>query len=316
MLEVAALAILRLDQVGALVHCSSAWAERTEPEEARLVLGAPSTEVALLGAFQRSSDAPLDAPARPIVRRGSGGGVALAGPGTVWMQLAMTRSNALVADCTADKLLNRMVRPLLRALTRVSSVPANYFGRDWVSAGHRPIAIVAFAHEAASGACLVEAVVGVNAPFVPSARASFRDKAPSTLAAVAGKASLDAQRVMEAIGTAYRDLAAETRELAPFDVPLETVPSEPAWRAFREEAIGTVAAGADASGRLRVGGELMASRDAIARLEELVAALPAGASPDEVGHVVDEALAAHGAITFGVRSLASLRDVIVVAAGQ
>ncbi|MCW5833524.1 MAG: hypothetical protein KIS78_14065, partial [Labilithrix sp.] len=70
-------------------------------------------------------------------------------------------------------------------------------------------------------------------------------------------------------------------------------------------------AGRDVDGRLRVGGELMASRDALARLEDLVASLPPDAGEDDVGRAVDEALTTRGAVTFGVRSLASVRDAIL-----
>ena len=98
----------------------------------------------------------------------------------------------------------------------------------------------------------------------------------------------------------------------------------------------TVAAGRDASGKLRVGGELMASTDAIARLEDRIASLRAGAGQSasqsaseaalalaletetetEIGRIVDESLTTGGAVTFGVRSLLSIRDVIVEARRQ
>jgi hypothetical protein len=232
------------------------------------------------------------------------------GPGTVWIQLSLARTDALVA-CTADKLLNRYVRPLLRALTRASGVPASYFGRDWVSAAHRPVALVAFAHEASTGSGLFEAIVAVRTPFAPSDRPSFLGKAPATLEELAGRA-LDAEAVAATILGAYRDLASDVRAVPAAEIaPATAVGSEPAWRATRDEAIGSIAAGRDASGRLRVGGELMASYDAIARLEDLVMALPPNATPDEIGRAVDEALTTAGAITFGVGSLASIRDAIV-----
>lgn len=55
----------------------------------------------------------------------------------------------------------------------------------------------------------------------------------------------------------------------------------------------------------------MASLDAVERLEELLATLAPDASADAVGRVVDDALASSGAVVFGVRSFASLRDVIL-----
>ena len=89
------------------------------------------------------------------------------------------------------------------------------------------------------------------------------------------------------------------------------VADEEPWAATREEAIGTIGAGRDRAGRLRIGGELMASVDALARLEDLIAELPADANAEDVGRAVDDALTTGGAVTFGVRSLETLRDVIL-----
>jgi hypothetical protein len=83
--------------------------------------------------------------------------------------------------------------------------------------------------------------------------------------------------------------------------------ADPPWAATREEAIGPIGAGRDAQGRFRVGGDLLVSRDALARLE---AAAPG--APD-IGSLVDEILAAPGVALDGVRSLATIRDVIAEA---
>ena len=312
------LAIERFDAPAReLAARSRAW-RADERMDASLLLGAPTDEALVLGAFQRASEIGSDAPEHSIVQRGSGGGAARVGAGSVWLQLALARPDALVA-CTPDKLLNRYVRPLLRALTKVTSTPASYFGRDWISAAHRPVALVAFAHEAKTNAALFEAIVAVSTPFAAPGRPSFLGKAPATLEEVAA-GSIDLARVVDAIADAYRELATSTVEVAPrapapvADEDLASASFRTAtWTATREEAIGLVAAGPDASGRLRVGGELMASSDAIARLEDRLGSLPAVASEDDVGRAVDEALTTGGAITFGVRSLASIRDVIVEA---
>lgn len=312
------LVVLRMAPAPAevLAARSCAWNE-IEGRDAELVAAAPSSGAVVLGAFQRATELgtmPATSTELPVVRRGSGGAAARVGPGCVWVQLALVRPDALVS-CTADKLLNRYVRPLRRALTRVTGHPANYFGRDWISAAHRPVALVGFAHDASSGRCLFEAILAVSAPFALSARPSFLGKEPATLEEIAGRSIEDAM-VMEAVASSYRELASESREVAPpalASMHRAVATLEPAWLAMRQEAIGTVASGPDAEGRLRVGGELMVSRDALARLEELVAALPVDASPEDVGRVVDDALTPRGAVTFGVRSLASVRDVIVEA---
>lgn len=276
--------------------------------DASLLVATPTDEALCLGAFQRPCDA---ARGRPLVRRGSGGGVVALGGGTLWVQLSLFRADALV-PCTADKLLNRYVRPLLRAITRVANVPASYFGRDWISVNQHPVGFVGFGHDGASGRALFEAVIGVNQPFALEARSSFRGKAPTTLAEAAGRA-IDADALRTAITAAYASIASETHDAAPPDVPADTqlVDESPVWSATREEAIGIVAAGRDASGKLRVGGELMASRDAIARLEDRIAALGPSPSLDAIGQAVDTAL--EGTALFGVRSLRSIRDVIAEA---
>ena len=312
------LAIERLEgSAEAFAARSCRWGP-TRGADALLAIGSPSDEGVVLGAFQRAGELGEIAGGARALRRGSGGGAARVGPGTVWIQLSLARPDALVA-CTPDKLLNRYVRPLLRALTRVAGVPASYFGRDWISAAHRPVALVGLGHEAATNRALFEAVVAVSTPVAAGERPSFLGKAPATLDEVAGR-SLDPHRLIEAVVDAYRTSASAQVDLeAEAQAPTSSIDDgtcEAAWSATREEAIGTIGAGRDASGRLRVGGELMASRDALARLEELLAALPPDASDDDVGRAVDDALGTGGAITFGVRSLASIRDVIVEARGR
>lgn len=311
------LAIERLEGTAAVFAARSRGWGPTSGADARLAIGSPSDEAVVLGAFQRSSELGDHADARAL-RRGSGGGAARVGPGTVWLQLSLARPDALVA-CTSDKLLNRYVRPLLRALTREAGAPVSYFGRDWISAAHRPVGLVGLGHEAATNRALFEAIVAVSASLEVGDRPSLLGKAPTTLGAIAGRA-LDPRRVVDAVIDAYRTVAtgdiAASSAVGDDDACDAREAREAAWAATREEAIGTIGAGRDASGRLRVGGELMVSRDALARLEALVAALPADASADDVGRAVDEALGSGGAITFGVRSLASIRDAIVEARGR
>jgi hypothetical protein len=58
---------------------------------------------------------------------------------------------------------------------------------------------------------------------------------------------------------------------------------------------------------MRVGGDLLVSRDALARLETLVT----DARDEDVGRIVQETLGAPGVAIDGVRSLAGVRDVIL-----
>lgn len=274
-----------------LAAYSRAWRRRAGLE---LVVRVPSATATVVGAFERIT-------AEGELRRGSGGGRAEVGPGSVWVSLTLPNAHVLVPDGTPENLLNRYVRPLLRALGRVAGKPASYFGRDWVSVGHRPVALVAFAHEMATGRCLFEAVVGVTAPFARTPRASFRDRPVAALADVATATVIPAA-VADAIAEAYgvAALGAALPDAAP-------EPVEPPWAATCEEAIGTLGAGPDAAGRMRLGGELMASVDAVERLE-------AGyETAGDLDALVDDAL--DGAVIFGVRERAAIRDVLA-RAGQ
>jgi hypothetical protein len=231
-----------------------------------------SDEALVLGAFQRGVGRPETA---PLVRRGSGGPAVPVAPGTIHVLLAMESPGALV-PCDERRIVNRAVRPLLRALTRVGHL-AHYFGRDRVVVAHQPVGWVGFAHDATSRRTTFEALVHVNEP-----------------------------RLVGAVVDAY----AREREAVALDVPAASAEeagdlrADPPWTATREEAIGPIGAGRDAQGRFRVGGDLLVSRDALARLE---AAAP-GAS--DIGRLVDETLAAPGVALDGVRSLGTIRDVI------
>jgi hypothetical protein len=289
-------------------------------------------EALLLGAFQRDAGFPQ---ASPRLKRGSGGPAVRMGPGSIHVALALSHPGALV-PCDEKRIVNRSVRPLLRALTRVGAT-AQFFGRDWISVDHRPAAWVGFAHDATTRRTLFEAFVAVRTPFHTGPSPSFRGKEPGTLEELVGRA-IDPGRVVDAIVEAYvaawavapveravpgppsgeREQAndraragsgereqANDRAKAPSG-ELEHA-SDPPWTATVEEAIGTLGAGLDADGVFRVGGDLLVSRDALARLE----ARAPHVLDEALGALIDETLAAPGVALDGVRSLASVRDVIL-----
>lgn len=242
------------------------------------------------------------------------------GEGTVHVALALAHPGAIV-PCDERRIANRHVRPLLRALTKSfprdrrapgapSGAQAHFFGADWVDMLHRPVAWVGFAHDAASRRTLFEAFVAVRTPFAGGGRPAFRGKAPATLEELAG-ATLDPHRIADAIVEAYVEVSGGSlaTEAPPDEAPREEAAardvSDPPWVATIEEAIGIVAAGPDARGVIRVGGDLLVSRDALTRLEGRIAA------GDDPSRAVDETLSAPGVAIDGVRSLTSVRDVIV-----
>jgi hypothetical protein len=281
--------------------------------DAELGISEIATPAWVLGALQRGHGAPMGA----LVRRVSGGALVHAQPGTLHVVLALRTPSALV-PCDARRLVNRYVRPLLRALTK-GGATAHYFGRDWVSVGHRPVAAVGFAHDAGTGRAAFEAFVAVRGPF-SVARPSFLGKEPGTLEDVAQR-TFDASSLARLIADAYLALAGgEARELPARDVDSpagreDALRVEPPWTVSVEEVIGPVSAGRDTAGVLRLGGDFMASRDAVARVETQVAALGNDGSAEAMGAIVDEAFAPPAVIE-GVKDLRSLRSALLGALAQ
>jgi hypothetical protein len=268
------------------------------PEIEVRVLG--GREGVVLGAFQRACELDERVLAEyTLSRRASGGAAVRVGDGTVHVAVALPRLGAVIA-CEPRAILNRHVRPLLGA------IGGAYFGRDFVSVAHRPVAYVAFGHHARAGRTLFEAFVAVRTRFDVGVRASLMGKEPATL-------DREPDDVARAIVAAY----AKAWHLEPREEPIDDEPpvaddvalrAEPGWLASIDEAIGPIWAD-----RARVGGELMVSSDALDHLAALVQ--DAGTDPDDIGEAVNEALGAPGVAIEGVRSLSSLRDVILRARG-
>jgi hypothetical protein len=233
-------------------------------------------DAVLLGAFQRACDGPPEA-----IVRGTGGCAVRVGRGTLHVLVALPR-----IDHDESVILNRQVRPLLRALR------GRYFGRDWIDVEHRPVAHVGFAHERATGRTVFEAFVAVRTPFIVSPRASYMGKTPATLEELRGSVDDDAllQSILDGYGFPAASNATSSKPTAHSSQP---------WGACVDEAIGPLCAGPDETGRLRVGGEFMASFDAVRDLEDRVAA------GEPIREAVDAAFTAPHTALFGVRSLDS-----------
>jgi hypothetical protein len=287
--------------------------DRALQHDASLAVSVASDEALLLGAFQRAHGMPEGL---PLARRGSGGPEVRIGPGTIHVALSLSRPG-VIAGADAKRIVNRAVRPLLRALTKTGHT-AHFFGRDWVSVAHRPAAWVGFAHDAGTRRTLFEAFVAVSTPFAVVDRRSFVGKEHGTLESIGGRA-VDPARVAAAIADAYAEghetFAIDDPAAEPAVAAAEDLRADPPWAATCEEAIGTLGAGPDARGVFRVGGDWLVSRDAVAALERAIAAEhpPQRSAPDAeaVGRAVDEALGAERVALEGVRSLVNVRDVIL-----
>jgi hypothetical protein len=281
--------------------------DRPLAHAAELWVAVAREDALLVGAFQRGRGLP---DTWPLARRGSGGPEVHVGPGTIHVALALAHPGVLV-PCDERRIVNRSVRPLLRALTKTARL-AHFFGRDWVSVAHRPAAWVGFAHDAGTRRTLFEAFVAVRTPFAVADRPSFLGKPQGTLEEIAGHA-LDPARIADAVVDAY--LAAYNAEpvevaAASAEAVTDDLRADPPWTATCEEAIGAIGAGPDATGVFRIGGDLLVSRDALRELEERVAAV----ADADVGRIVDEVLRRPGVALDGVKSLASVADVIERAA--
>lgn len=278
--------------VGATAATFARASARLEPEggDAELLVGTPIDDAVVQGAFERRE--------RGRLVRGSGGATVAVGPGTVWVILRLARPDALVA-CDAPRLMNRYVRPLLSALGRTGARAA-YFDRDWFAVSHRPAGMVAFAHDAATGACTFEAFVAAGTPFARGPRESYRGREPGTLEELAGRG--DAVRLVEQIVRAYAGDHRVREESFAGEPSLAAEHDDPPWLATIAEAIGIVGAT-----ETRVGGELMASRDAMEKLAREMG------EAKSVGALVDDVFGSGAAVLYGVRSLRSIAEVIETA---
>jgi hypothetical protein len=274
---------------------------------AELWVSTANDDGVFLGAFQRACE--IEKTDSPIFRRASGGPAIAIARGSVHVALALAHPAALVA-CDAPRLVNRYVRPLMRALSSFGE-KTPYFGRDWLSAQHRPVAWVGFAHDSSTKRAVIEAVVGVNARWsLDRNRASFLGKSEITLSE-ANARSIDAEDVAEAIAREYANaFSGERADAAEIETPAFAVDDDPKWAAEIDEVIGIVAAGRDRHSRLRVGGQFMASRDAIARLEEKIATFDFQTLLSDIGAAVDAELARPEFALHGIKSLLSVRDAI------
>lgn len=276
-----------------------------EVSSPRLFVGKTAESAVLLGAFQRACELPAASVAsRPVLRRVTGGGAIEVGPGVlavtfVYPSLPSLARSALPLQ--SAQILNRAVRPLLRALTRTVH-PTQYFGRDWLSSDKRPTGLVSFAHETRSDRLVVEAWLSFGASCLTFERASYQGKLPASYEELRRK-PVDEARFVDALA----EEAGLTAEPLPEGVA-EEVPvrgdDEPAWTSRVAEALGPLYAGRDAHGLVRLGGELVASFDRVNWLERNLEPV------SERESRIDQAFTEPGAHLFGVKSLRSILDVL------
>lgn len=271
----------------------------------RLFVGKPADSAVLLGAFQRTCELPAALVAsHAVLRRVTGGGAIEVGPGVLAVAFVYPNLPSLAASSLplqGAQILNRAVRPLLRALTRTVH-PTQYFGRDWLSSDKRPTGLVSFAHEARTDRLVVEAFLSFGASCLTLERASYQGKTPASYDELRGR-PVDEARFAEALAE-ESGLPVEPFPDGSSEPGSMPEPDEPGWTSRVDEALGPLYAGPDAHGVVRLGGELVASFDRVAFLERN---LEPRAERDAR---VDQAFTEPGAHLFGVKSLRSILDVL------
>lgn len=253
-----------------------------------------------IGIFDRPDGgplAPLGGEAVPLaaVRRHGGGKAVLLGPGIVRVAFRFPMDGTVTPD--AERLLNRAVRPVLRALRTLTPL-AHYFGRDVVSlkvAGRRQdVGAVGFAHDAEAGTGIFEAFLGVD-------RAPRADLVPlcSLLP------DLSSARLRDALARAF---AAEGAHLLPL-ASLPPIAPGPGWDVVRETPFARIGAAASPP---CVGGDFFASRDFLEPLNASLRELGPGADASAVRALFAEG-PRDGRVLIGIPGAVDLAEPLLLA---
>ena len=297
----------------------------------RLVLAALTGDAVLLGRFQRAATTIDLSRAREqglAVHRRLGGGRAIrAGDGILGVLFGVPDLGCLLPKPVGpDKVLNRYVRGLCAGITATGAA-AHYFGRDFVSADHRQIAILS-QDGSSRGAAVLESLVGVRRSLeLPPGIARFRphnDPRSGGPAQVALSDLLerpvDLEPLARTIASGYAkiykcelvDEALSFAEAAAPEPPVVEDESSLLAGGPREVPIGFVEALVRHDGerieQARLRGDFIARGFTMAALEASLVGCPLDAR--QIGLRVDAAFRAPGATIVGVTSLRVFSDAL------
>jgi lipoate-protein ligase A len=298
-----------------------------------LVIADFATPALLLGRHQRSASTVDLAAARAqqvaLLRRAGGGRTLLVGDGTVGLFLFTPPGAPLTAaPFPPDRTTNRYVRGLLAALRRLGARQAAWFGRDFVSAGGRQLAVVS-QEGTPDGAVAMEAFLAVSRPLGPPSellRARRHSDSRAGGPAAVSLAELAARtpafdEVAAALMAGWGEPGGPVPE--PVDGALHEVELPPAEEdetglstsGLVEIPIGFLEAlSAAAAGRLlgpRLRGDFIAPAAAVTALELALEGAPLDAA--EVGRRVNEAFHRPGAFLQGVTELGTVAQAVLAA---
>ena len=289
----------------------------------------------LLGRFQRArTTIDLDKAREqglPVLRRLGGGRAIRVGRGILGVLLGVPDLGSLLPKPIGpDKVLNRYVRGLCAGIT-TTGVAAHYFGRDFVSADHRQLAVLS-QDGSPAGAAVLEAFVAFDRSLeVPSDLARFRPHTdpraggPAHVALCELAPQVTVAGVASAIASGYARV--HKCELIDEELPFsEDGALEPAPLVAEQES-SLVASGPhevpigflealvrvdrDRIAEARLRGDFIAPAFAVSALETSLAGCPLDATA--VGLRVDAAFRARGATILGVTSLRVFADAVLAA---
>ena len=299
-----------------------------------LVVASFATPVVLLGRHQRAAAAVDPAAVRahgvPLLRRAGGGRSLFAAKGTVGVFLYTPPGEVLVAPAfPADRITNRYVRGLLSALRSMGAERAAYFGRDFVSADKRQLAVVS-QEATAAGALAFEAFVPMEQPLALPVALARGASHSDTRAGGPPAASLSefsgGPVAFDALAAALAEGWGKLSGREP--TPLAGVLPEEALPPAEEDEVGLsgsgpveipigfleVLTGVSAGGLVgpRLRGEFIAPAETVRALELALEGAPL--DEVEIGRRVDAAFHGPGAFLHGVRELGTVA-LAVMAAG-
>jgi hypothetical protein len=284
--------------------------------DAALVVAPVVGEAIALGAFQRVRSTIdmklLEGSGVSLARRRAGGPALRVGRGQIYVCLELRAPESLGGVRDPERALNRHVRPFLRALTSLGDITATSGGRDVILAKSEPVAWIGVAHERATRRTAIEAVIAVRKgfslePALDLASGAVDRKPSRTLEEIHGKSIADGE-VVDAI---LRELGAMAPAVERFESPRlpasRVNPDEPAFTAMVVESIGLLGAVME-EGSLTIGGDLMASEDALKQLGRSLHSL-SDTSDEGVDRAISEAFD-EDALFFGVRDRASIAKLV------
>jgi hypothetical protein len=269
-----------------------------------------------------------------LARRLGGGRAAPLGAGFAGVVLALPRRASLLAPGTTlvpEQILNRYVRGLLGALESLGA-RAYYPGRDLVTIDGRIAASMGF-ELAADGTTIVEMSIAVTRSFACVSRFADRvdpagvvpialvlDEQAACIADVAGRAP-DLEELATALAAGYASrlgcdatVGDALGPLEPDDAWLEAGRLAPHLdrHAAGRDLLGVVevyaARAGDRVDDVRIGGDVLAASDAVARLEAAVRGAPI--ERDVLRRRVAAALAGPDDVLLGVRDPATIADLV------